>query len=522
MLNRSKKTTRSSLWSQVQKPADRRVDAAQVRTAVPLSSGAALGQAKVARLQAVSAAHPLSCSQQNQILFDYENRIKASFDKIAPTLKRISAMQNQQDFEAKAQSIARREFGFDLPVEILADAWVARVDMRRLFAFCLFKTYRNFCDDFFTADPLGPDGAEGDFQTFLQECGFHLMDISPCADGRLAHMVRYVLRLPYREVRRKSHAGSMFDVGDSLQKWIRTEMLRHRESRPNAADAPTRYLKVVAYHYSSVDPANQGCAAHGSDTELAAKCGLKRMQEFQQAVQNSFCCGATIDMLLIGLDTDTDAISVHVPDAQSGTDLGRALDVAVLYDETQNMSVAQAEAHIAKRVQGAAANVAPGMARLITRFICNNISQIDYVRNFHGGHYTDIGHAEHFIGAGIGFEEIQLRNLTYFSYMHTVEEAVKDLDVGIKIFSGLNVSHGLPIPVVVRFDYHGHVPGARQRAANDCARVVDALKQRYGSLMQKGLLHMLQVVRDCSGDANIEVLGCSVIGPAAATQEIRT
>src|SRR5699024_4674537 len=113
------------------------------------------------------------------------------------------------------------------------------------------------------------------------------------------------------------------------------------------------------------------------------------------------------------------------------------------------------------------------------RLLENNLSQIEYVRRYHGGHYRDISHAERFIGAGKGFEEVQLRNLTYFAYLDTVEEAADDLDVGVKVFSRLNVSHGLPIPVVIRYDYQGHVPGARERAAEHCQRVAQAMGMRY-------------------------------------------
>ena len=84
-----------------------------------------------------------------------------------------------------------------------------------LFAWCLFETYRRFCDDAVSHDPLG-DKDEAAFQPFLQECGFHTLDVSPCADGRLAHVLRYVLRLPYKAVRRRSYAGAMFDIDDSL------------------------------------------------------------------------------------------------------------------------------------------------------------------------------------------------------------------------------------------------------------------------------------------------------------------
>lgn len=451
--------------------------------------------------------HPLSNSEENARLASYEEHVKAAFDGIVPTLKRISALQHEADFEESAQAIARERFGFELPAQILADAWVEQLDMRRLFAWAVFETYRGFCDDFFNADPLGVE--ERGFQEFLLQCGFHTLDISPCADGRLAHVIRYVLRLPYTAVRRKSYAGAMFDIEDSVDKWTETEMLRHREGRPNNADAPTRYLKAVVYHFSSVDPDHEGCAAHGSVTDRAAQGGLDRLLAFQQAVQGSFCCGASIDLLLIGLDTDTDAIRVHLPDADGAIRLDEFVDNRVLYRETQGLSAQQAEARIAQLFQQGDRRLDPGMAQFMMYLLRNNLSQVEYVRQYHGEHYADVGHAERFIGAGIGFEEVQLRNLTYFAYLNTVEEATADLDVGIKIFKHLNVSHGLPVPIVVRFDYHGQVPGARERAITHCRRIDAALRARYSDLVASGLLHTLLVVRDCHANGQIDVLSSS-------------
>ncbi len=513
MLSSRRNHPRSLCWSQTTVPLGksssqsnsfRRGTIGTARPAVPQAQGG-------------HGSHSLTRVDENQQLFDYERRVKASFDAIVPVLKRISALQHEEGFEVQAQAIARQQLGFDLPAEILGDAWVDQLDMRRLFAGCLFETYRRFCDEFFTEDPLGSEKEEQAFHAFLQDCGFHTLDVSPCADGRLAHVIRYVLRLPYRAVRRKSYAGAMFDVDDSIQKWVETEMLRLREGQANGSDMPTRYLKVAVYHYSSGDPDNQGCAAHGSDATRAAQGGLDQLCAFRQAVENSFCCGASIDLLLIGLDTDTDVIRVHVPDASGDIDLERYLDAGDARQETLRLSAYEAEARITELVYATADNVAPGMAKLITRLMVNNFSQIDYVRAFHGEHYEDIGHAERFIGAGIGFEEVQLRNLTYFAYLDTVEEATQDLDVGVSIFSKLNVSHGLPIPVVVRYDYHGQVPGARERAVKRCARVTEALTTRYAKLAESGLLHTLQVVRDCNIGGRIEVLACSV--NAQATQE---
>jgi carboxysome shell carbonic anhydrase len=338
-----------------------------------------------------------------------------------------------------------------------------------------------------------------------------MVDVSPCADGRLAHVIRYVLRLPYKEVRRRSYAGAMFDIDDSLEKWVKTELVRYREGKPNTADAPTRYLKTVVYHHSSIDPDHQGCAAHGSDTQKAAQGGLDRLMGFQQAVQNTHCCGASIDCLLIGMDTDTDGIRIHMPDANGSIDLENYIDSLQVFDSTASMSASQAEQWIADHIRQKGGNgLAEGMARFMAYLLKNNMSQVEYVRGYYGGAYSDIGHAERFIGAGIGFEEIQLRNLMFFAYLNTVEEAATDLDVGVSIFTGLNVSHGLPVPIVVRFDYHGNVPGARERAEEHCQRVAGAFHERYSELKERGLLHTLQVVRDINGTGQIEILDCSV------------
>ena len=105
---------------------------------------------------------------------------------------------------------------------------------------------------------------------------------------------------------------------------------------------------------------------------------------------------------------------------------------------------------------------------------------------------------------------MHLRNLTYFAYMDTVEEGAPDLDVGVKIFKGLNVSRGLPVPVVVRFDYNGQVPGARDRAERHCRRVQQAIESRYGELCREGLLHVLLTIRDQDRHAPAETIGSTI------------
>jgi len=488
------------------RPGDRAVNAT-----LKVESNDSTATSKYANAASMKVSHGLTDTNENAHLYAYESSVRESFDNIVATLKKISALQHESNFEQQAQQLARTQLGFELPDLLLNNAWVDQLDMRSLFAWSVFETYHRFCDEVFTRDPLGHHNNDASFQNFIQECGFHMVDVSPCADGRMAHVIRYVLRLPYKEVRRRSYAGAMFDIEDSLEKWVKTELLRFREGKPNTADAATRYLKAVVYHHSSVDPTHQGCAAHGSDTQKAAQGGLDRLMGFQQAVQNTHCCGASIDCLLIGMDTDTDGIRIHMPDASGSIDLENYVDSLDVFDMTASMNANQAEQWIADHIKHKGSNaLTEGMARFMSYLLKNNMSQVEYVRNYYGGCYSDIGHAERFIGAGIGFEEIQLRNLTFFSYLNTVEEAATDLDVGISIFTGLNVSQGLPVPIVVRYDYHGNVPGARERAKEHCRRVSNALHNRYSELTSRGLLHTLQVVRDINTAGQVEILDCSV------------
>lgn len=467
-----------------------------------------------ASIRLSGAVHPFTKREENQRLREYEQRIKGAFAGIEAVLQEISTQQHESDFVNKAQAIARSRLGYELPEYLLEDSWIKPLNIGKLYSWCVFETFQQMSNEFFGGHPLS-DRNEAKFQSFIESCGFHLMDVSPCADGRLAHVIRYVLRLPYKVARRRSYAGAMFDVDDSLRKWTKTELFRHREGQPNTADEPTRYLKVAVYHYSSSQPDTQGCAAHGSDVEKAAAGALARLHDFRQGVENRFCCGASIDLLLIGMDTDNDSIRLHLPDAKGYMDVSRFVESTALYSATSNQGSANAQATIeAYLTQHAEENGASlpeeGMLKLAAYLLCQNISQIDYVRQYHNGCYSDIGHNESFIGIGIGFEEVQLRNLTFFAYLKTVEEGAADVDVGIKIFTGLNVKRGLPIPIVIRQDYHSNVPAARERAEARCHMLDEALKARFSNYVEQGMLHTLLMVRDCSSDGSAEMIGCSL------------
>ena len=466
------------------------------------------------RLDNTGKRHKLTNKAENEKLFKYETEIKNNFDKIVPTLKEIAQLQHKKDFIDKAQELSLTHLGINLPNHILDKSWVKPLDMRALYAWCVFKQHEKLSDDFFENDPL--DGSEKSenakyFEEFILDCGIHLLDITPCSDGRLAHSIAYVMRIPFSSVRRRSHAGALFDVENTVNRWIKTEHKRYRENSPNAPHQNTRYLKVVTYHFSSVDPIHQGCAAHGSDDKLAAQEGLNKLLAFRESVENSFCCGASVDLMLIGLDTDTDSLKIHLQSEDGSIDLDNALSTLDIFHSTINLTKNEAEKEISKVISGKTSKeLLEGKEKFIFQLIVNNISQIDYVREFHNSSYKDIGHAERFIGVGIGFKEVHLRNLTYFSHLDTVEEGAPDLDVGVKIFSGLNVSQDLPIPVVIRFDYSGRVPGAKERAINDCNRVNNAISIRYKNLVDQGLLHTCLTIRDRDNIHSAQVIGMSL------------
>ncbi|MBF6058996.1 carboxysome shell carbonic anhydrase [Thiomicrorhabdus heinhorstiae] len=450
----------------------------------------------------ITGTHALVDERQNQLLRQYEMDIKSRFDDIEAALKDILQQQGQNGFVGWANQQLFAKLG----VTLTDQDWQSGLNMQSqkglqaLYAKTLFAQFLRMSQEFFNNDPLAGERIQEAEQIF-REAGFHAVGIAPCADGRLAHIVSYVLRLPYAAVRRKSHAGSLFDISESVRNWVFIEHMRFREGKPNSADEPTRYLKIAVYHYSKADPTHQGCAAHGSDDQKAAEAALTKLNEFRQAIENRFGCGSTVQTLLLGLNTDDDSMKVHIPDANGEIRLQRYVETDQLYQATMDLSAIEAKALLRNAINGCnqlkgASAPQPELTTLIGWLIGNNFSQIAYVNQYENGCYSDLGHAERFIGVGNGFEEVQLRNLSYYSFLDTVEEGVNDVDVGIKIFKGLNVKRLVPIPIIIRCDYDGRVPGSKDRAEAKVLRIEKALHNRYQELAASGLLHTLPTLRD--------------------------
>jgi carboxysome shell carbonic anhydrase len=450
--------------------------------------------------------HALVDAELNRRLYAYEQQVRGRFTTIVDALKTISAFQHELDFVVRAQRYALERLGYELPPELLEDAWVSGLNMRALHSHCTFASFRA-CVDHADADqapwrermPLDP--------AFVESCGYHTVDISPCADGRLQGLLPFIFRMvPGDNIYVKAYAGVMFDVESDVTDWTHRELDRLTGGIPGGE--ASNYLKVAVYHFSTSNPGHQGCAAHGSNDSKAVESALGRLNELRAAVDNTFGKGAAPEILLVGVDTDVDSIRVHLPDALGEVNPYRYVDTGELYRETVGMGAEAARAHIAAVVarteqadgwaQGEGA-MNEGMRRLVLRLLEANLSQIEYVIQHHAGRYVVIGHDEALICAGEATNFVQMRNKYYYAHLDTVEEGAADMDVGIKIFTGLNIKHGLAVPVLVHFHYCSRVPGARERTVLRCRRVKAAIESRYPHLVEQGLLNCQMAVSDFRG-----------------------
>ncbi len=460
-----------------------------------------------------SCRHALVDRTENARLFECEQGIKARFDGIVPTLQEVAALGRGTDFAQAAQAMARERLGFELPMSVLDRAWVRGADMGSLYAHAVFQALSSAVARF--SDRIREELAAGQgWDGLLVDCGFHAMNVSACADGRLKGLFPYILRMPASTlVRRSAFAGTLFDVEEDVRHWEHSELRRFREGFPTTADAQTRYLKVAVYHGSSLDPTREGCAAHGSNERTATEAALERLNEFRGAIENEFCCGAGTDILLIGVDTDTDAIRIHIPDANGDLSAYRSIDNAELYRRTLGLDADRARLAVYEAIAAASATEGwgkgfgmphDGMRRLIATLLMNNMSQIEYVAEYHGGWYGDNGHGERFVSVGDGFPEVQVRNIAYYARLDTVEEGVADLDVGVKIFRRLNVERGLPIPVALHYHFDAKVPGSRRRVEGKIRRVAEAIRARYARLAEEGLLYLHGSIQDLPPGSALE------------------
>ncbi|MCP5244347.1 MAG: carboxysome shell carbonic anhydrase [Burkholderiales bacterium] len=450
--------------------------------------------------------HSLAKPELNDFLYIYEELVRSRFSAITNTLKTLSIYQHELDFVTRAQRIALDNLHYSLPVSLLEDAWVAGLNLRALHSYCVFRSFKE-CISKARFDQASWRECNALHTDFIHTCGYHTVNISPCSDGRLQGLLSFILRLaPSESVYVKAYAGAMFNIEEDIANWAHRELERLSGGLPGQED--NNYLKIAVYHYSSSNPTHQGCAAHGSDTKHALESALGRLNELRAAINNTYGRGAAPDILLIGVDTDLDSIRIHLPDASGDIDPDRYVDSGNIYQDSLGMTEEAARAYIAEAVSKVESQnginqgkgkMATGMRNLVLKLVEANLSQIEFVIQYHAGRYAIIGHNERFICAGEAMNELHLRNKYYFAHLNTVEEAAVDLDVGIKIFTNLNINHGLAIPILVHYHYSSRVPGSRNRTIRRCRRVKAAIEARYSQLHGRGLLNCQIAISDKVG-----------------------
>ncbi len=436
-------------------------------------------------LAAAPGGHPLGEPQLSAALRLRAEEIVSAFAPVEPLLRRLASRQFEEGFPEMAHHQIADNLGVDVPVEDLHSSWSRPIDLGRIHAQCILGVFANMVERQFDRNlaHMMDEGEAAD--VLIKRFGFHAIDITSCSDGRLGGAVDYILRVPpAMVVWHDAYAGSMFEVEDALHRWEGVELRRWREGWPNKASEPTQYLKIGIYHFSSLDPTHKGCAGHGSDEVRAASALLGRLREFKGAVEATQNCEATAAILLVGVDTDTDAIRVHIPDSTGNLEVARYLSSANLYDETEEMGRESAKEFIRKAVadcMGAdpADEATEGIRWLCGYLLKNNIGQVDAARSWNGGTYADAGHGEKLVVAGDALDDVQLRNLAYQAQMDTVEEGAFDLDVGVHVLEETNGPGGLAIPILVHALYDDRIPGARSRAEARAARLAKSILSRY-------------------------------------------
>jgi hypothetical protein len=224
--------------------------------------------------------------------------------------------------------------------------------------------------------------------------------------------------------------------------------------------------------------------------------------------------------LLVGVDTDTDAIRVHVPDAAGGVGVNRFVSSATLYEQTASLEREAAKEFIRHAVADCAGVDAADAATEGMRWLCgyllkNNIGQVDAVRGWNGGGYADPGHTEKLVVAGDSIDDVQLRNLAFQAQMRTLEEGAVDLDVGIGILRRTNAPQGLAVPVLVHVDYDERIPGAGASAQVRARRLMSAIESRYAGASGPAGLVTQAVVRG-RGRSRLEVVEADGDGPPSS------
>ncbi|MCG5502224.1 carboxysome shell carbonic anhydrase, partial [Ectothiorhodospira lacustris] len=353
-----------------------------------------------------SVHHPLAESATHGRLHAFERVFEGKLEALIPALREMQYQAMGPDHARRIQAMAQDRLGFAWPDEVVERSWVGGLDVRLLYAHGIFRILSQMVEGAWRDCPapiMDVEAVLGD----LLDCDVHAMVASACPDGRLMGLKRLILRLPGLQVRPCARVGGFFDVESQVEHWRYCELLRHLEGVPVPANVPSRYLKVCVYHFRSLQPSDPFCCEAGGTAESRASLLLDRLRSFRESSGNGLSRPPPLDTLLIGVDTDTDGIRVHVPDAHGRMRADVFVDSLTLYRQTLSLEPRMASLRLYQSIHHAVRDLGgdgpggepprEGLVRLMALLLQGNLSQLDYLHLYRGGRHAQGERAERLV-----------------------------------------------------------------------------------------------------------------------------
>ena len=141
-----------------------------------------------------SGGHPFAEPGISDALRRQTQAIEAAFSKIDPALLRLAPRHYDEDFPQVAVR-ELRDIGIDISPSLFAAHVMAPLNMRFLQARCVIGTFCRLIREGGARQPTSRSDGD-DATTLIRQWGFHAIDVSPCADGRLSGLLDHILRIP--------------------------------------------------------------------------------------------------------------------------------------------------------------------------------------------------------------------------------------------------------------------------------------------------------------------------------------
>lgn len=286
-----------------------------------------------------------------------------------------------------------------------------------------------------------------------------------CMDGRVH--VPYITQTPVGIIRPYRNIGGYFDLGwpllgEDLTNWVSYGISKGKKS-----------LILVTYHYSHGDT-HRGCAGFNYDHEAA----LAFTVEFHSQINRLFGeNNQVVFPVVVGLETDTDALVIHSEDPSS--------KIRFLCSEGDSNN----PEHLLEVMTALHPNMDKVVKQDLLPLIQGNISHIADVQRS-GRDLSDMQHREFILGVGRGFDWLHEPNTAIIvgPYSPDLSQPISKA-IGIisdNMEAGRINDDGLLVLLSAPFRESGVDRNRAKLKAIFCKKYVeDILKEKYPDLLPK-------------------------------------